>query len=222
MFLVVLEITAAIVTAGLAFMWIRDQHGNYEPWIVLCGVVFVGSEIYRRIRTRSEAESKSLSKPEDLIRWIQVQGSEKPLSQVLPHALRLSQLLGDRNLEHWVRLELLGYTKEGGMTDQDIIPEYREITGRYIDSYNRIFQVPTDFNFVNGYRLRYGVGQLEELAKKQKMQNLRDEYHIELLRRELNVDVSRFCFSPLEIIGVLDRIRSQLINKVKKIKRKAY
>jgi len=83
-FLVVLEIIVAIVTAGLAVMWVRDPSGNYEPWTVICGVVLAGSEIYRRVRTRSEGEPKSLSKPEELIRWIQVQGSEKPLSQVLP------------------------------------------------------------------------------------------------------------------------------------------
>jgi hypothetical protein len=216
-FLVVLEIIAAIVTAGLAVMWVRDPSGNYEPWTVICGVVLLGGDIYRRIRTRSEGELKSPSKPEELIRWIQGQGSEKPLSQVLPRALQLSQLLGLRDLEHWVRLELLGYNREGVMTEQDTVPEYREITGRYMDSYNRMLQVPPNLDFVNGYRFRYGVRQLEELAKKEKMQNIRDEDHIELLRRELNVDVYRFCFSPTEIVGVLDRIRNHLMEKVNSI-----
>lgn len=217
MFLVVLEIIAAIVTVGLAVMWVRDPSGNYEPWTVICGVVLVGVEIYRRIQKRSENELKSLSKPEELIHWIQGQGSEKPLSQILPHTLRLSQLLGLRDLEHWVRLELYGYNQEGGMTEQGNVPEYREVTGRYMDSYNRMLQVPSNLDFVNGYRFRYGVRQLEELAKKEKMQNIRDEDCIELLRRELNVDVYRFCFSPTEIVGVLDRIRNHLMEKVNSI-----
>ncbi|MBU4427078.1 MAG: hypothetical protein KKB35_10135, partial [Proteobacteria bacterium] len=97
------------------------------------------------------------------------------------------------------------------MTEQDIVPEYREITGRYMDSYNRMLQIPSD---LNGYRFRYGVRQLEDLAKKEKMQNSRDEGFIELLRRELNVDAFRFCFSPTEIVGVLDRIRNRLLEKV--------
>ncbi len=135
----------------------------------------------------------------------------------MPRALQLSKLLGRQDLEHWVRLELLGYNQEGGMTEQDIVPEYREITGRYMDSYNRMLQIPSALHFVNGYRFRYGVRQLEELAKKEKMQNIRDEECIELLRRELNVDVYRFCFSPTEIVGVLDRIRNRLLEKVNSI-----
>jgi hypothetical protein len=216
-FLIVLETITAIVTALLAVMWIRDPTGNYEPWTVICGVVLVGSEIYRRIRNRSVGELKTPSKPDELIRWIQGQASEKPLSQILPRALQLSKLLGMRDLEHWVRLELLGYNQKGGMTEQDAVPEYREITGRYMDSYNRMLQVPPNLYFVNGYRFRYGVRQLEALAKKDKMQNIRDEDHIELLRHELNVDVYRFCFSPTEIVGVLDRIRHHLTEKVNSI-----
>jgi hypothetical protein len=219
-FLIVLEIIAAIVTAGLAAMWVCDSSGNYEPWTVICGVILAVSDIFRRVRTRSEDKPKSLSKPEELILWIQTQGAENPLSQVLPCALKLSQLLDSQDLEHWVRLELLGYTQEGGMSEQDTVPEYREITGRYMDRYNKMVQVPPDFDYINGYRFRYGVRQLEELAKKEKMQNFRDEDRIELLRRELNVDVCSFCFSPTEIVGVLDRIRNHLIEKVNNIELK--
>jgi len=214
LFLVIIEISASIATAGLAFMWIRNPSENYEPWTVLCGVVVAGSEIYRRVRTQPKGETKQVSKTEELIHWIQDHGLERPLSEVLPRALQLSKLLGHQDLERWVRLELLGYNQEGGMTEQDIVPEYREITGRYMDSYNRMLQIPSD---LNGYRFRYGVRQLEELAKKEKMQNIRDEGFIELLRRELNVDVFRFCFSPTEIVGVLDRIRNRLLEKVNSI-----
>jgi hypothetical protein len=211
LFLVIIEIITSIATAGLAIMWIRNPSGNYEPWTVICGVVVAGCEIYRRVRTRPKGETKRLSKPEALICWIQDHGLEKPLSEVLPRALQLSKLLGRQDLEHWIRLELLGYNQEGGMAEQDNVPEYREITGRYIDSYNQMLQIPSD---LNGYRFRYGVRQLEELAKKEKMQNIRDEGFIEILQPELNVDISRFCFSPTEIVGVLDRIRNRLLEKV--------
>lgn len=113
LFLVFIEISASIATAGLAFMWIRNPSGNYEPWTVLCGVVVAGSEIYRRVRTRPKGETKQVSKTEELIHWIQNYGLEKPLSEVLPRALQLSKLLGRQDLEHWVRLELLGYNLKG-------------------------------------------------------------------------------------------------------------
>jgi hypothetical protein len=35
-----------------------------------------------------------------------------------------------------------------------------------------------------------------------------------LLRRDQNVDVFRFCFNPTEVVGVLDRIRNRLLEKI--------
>ena len=216
--LTILEIIALLVTTAFAIMWVRDASGNYEPWTVICGVLTGGIEVYRRIRARSEGSSKRTSRLEELIRWIQDQGVEKPLSQVLPRALQLSQLLGDHDLEHWVRMELYGYTQEGGMTEKDAVPEYREVTGRYMDEHNRMLHIENPaLHFVNGYRFRYGVRQLEELASKGNMQNIRDEDCIELLRRELHVDVFRFCFSPTELVGVLDRIRNRLLERIRQI-----
>jgi hypothetical protein len=109
--LVTLEIIAFLATTVLAILWVRDPGGNYEPWTVICGVLFTGIELYRRFPTRSEGGSKRVSKPEELAHWIQKHGVEKPLSQVLPCALQLAQLLGDHDLEHWVRMELYGYTQ---------------------------------------------------------------------------------------------------------------
>jgi len=84
-----------------------------------------------------------------------------------------------------------------------------------MDKYNRMLEIQDpNLHFVNGYRFRIGVRQLEELARKEKMQNIRDEDIIELLRRELSVDIFRFCFSPIEVVGVLDRIRNRLLEKI--------
>lgn len=115
--LVILEVIMALATGVLAVLWARDPGGNYEPWTVICGVVLTGIDIYRRSQSRSAGESKRISKTEELFRWIQEYGAEKPLSQVLPPALQLVQLLGDHDLEHWIRMELYGYTKEGGMIE---------------------------------------------------------------------------------------------------------
>ncbi len=101
------------------------------------------------------------------------------------------------------------------MTEGDVVPEYREVTGRYMDKYNRMLEIQDpDLYFVNGYRFRVGVRQLEELARKDKMQNIRDEDIIELMRRELNVEISQFCFSPIEVVGLLDHIRNRLLEKI--------
>ena len=104
------------------------------------------------------------------------------------------------------------------MTEQDIVPVYREVTGRYIDHYNRILQISDpELDFINGYRFRNSVKQLEELASKTDMQNIRDEGYIDILHKNLNVDVCRFCFSPIEITGVLNKITNVLLEKVHRL-----
>jgi len=113
----------------LAVFWVTNPAGNYEPWTVICGVIAAGAEGYRQFKTRSGNPPVSTSEPEELIRWIRNHGTEKPLSQVLPRALQLAQAIRNQDLEHWVRMELYGYTQEGGMTEGDVVPEYREVTG---------------------------------------------------------------------------------------------
>lgn len=222
MLLIALEIFALLATATLAFLWVRDPGGNYEPWTVICGGVFTGIELYRRFQQRSDGESSRRSRTQELVHWIQEHGTEKPLSQVLPRALQLAQLLGDEEFEHWIRMELYGYTQVGGMREHDTVPEYREVTGRYMDQYDRMLHIDDPkLDFVNAYRFRFGVRQLEELAKKTDMQNVRDETFIEMVRQHLHVDVFRFCFSPVEVAGVLDRIRNRLLEKVNVIERKS-
>ena len=72
-------------------------------------------------------------------------------------------------------------------------------------------------DFVNTYRFRYGVRMLEEFSLKTAMQNIRDEEMIELVRKHFKVDVFRFCFNPVELVGVLDSIRNRLLEKVSQI-----
>ncbi len=213
--LLIVEIIAFFAIVLLAVLWIRDSGGNYEPWTVVCGVVFVGIEIYRRYTKHYPNEHAPKSKKETLIHWIQENGSKQPLSHVLPKALQLAQLSADKDLEHWIRMELYGYAKEGGMTEQDTVPEYRDVTGTWVDQYDRMLHLTDpDLAILNSHRFRFGVGKLEELANKTEMQNIRDEDIIELIRSQLRVDVFRFCFSPVEITGILNHIRNLLLEKV--------
>ena len=149
MILVIIEILVLLVTAGLAVLWIRNPTGNYDPWFIISGIVLAGIEIFRRFRDRKQLESgpptgtklKRKSKAEKIIDWIQKHSIEKPLSQVLPHALQLAKLIEDRDLEHWIRMELYGYSEEGGMTENDTVPEYRAITGMHMDRYNQALRI---------------------------------------------------------------------------------
>lgn len=215
--LVGIEILALIITIVLAIFWIRDQGGNYEPWTVVCGAITGSMEIIRQWKNRKTKE-RSPSKAEDLANWAKNKGADLPLSELLPHVLRLSKKIGNEELEHWVRMELYGYDKHGGMREEDVVPEYREISGKYIDAFNNILVIDDpDLAFVNTYRFRLGVKELEELSNKSKMQNIRDENFVDLMRKQLKVEVLRFCFSPVSVAGVLNRIRNHLLEKIEKL-----
>ena len=102
------------------------------------------------------------------------------------------------------------------MTDDDVVPEYRAVTGRWMDQFDRMmdFSHQPDLSIVNEYRFRFGVAKLEELASKQEMQNIADQNWINLMREHMGVKVIRFCFSPIEVRGVLDTIRNKLAEMV--------
>lgn len=215
--LVILELAALIATVVLAALWIRNPSGNYEPWTVLCGIVFTVGEVCRRHTKRFDHTSVPVSRKE-LLLWLQEQGSIKPLSELLPRTLQLAQTIQNKELEHWVRMELYGYNSDGGMTEGDNVPEYRAIGGRHIDIHDRIlhFDDPK-LHIVNVYRIRLGIGQLEELAKKTDMQNIQDPGYLQIIRENLGVDVYRFCFNPVEVVGVLQNIRNRMLEKVSAI-----
>jgi hypothetical protein len=211
--LIAIESSAVLATAILSFLWLRHPGGSYEPWTVLCGVILSITELIRRSRDKNIL-SQSLSRSDRLLTWIEEKGTEKPLSQVLPRMLDLAQELHDDDLEHWVRLELYGYDPNGGMLEHEIVPEYRTVVGRYFDQFNREFQsIDQDLSFLNAYRIRYGVGKLEELAGRREMQNIRDGNMNDIFKEYLGWEPVRFCFSPVEVAGVLSQIRNRLLER---------
>lgn len=89
----------------------------------------------------ADHNAKQKARVEGLQHWIRTNGAEKPLSQILPRALELAQLVEDRDFEHWVRMELFGYNREGRMNENDVVPEYRQVTGRHLDQAGQMLQV---------------------------------------------------------------------------------
>jgi hypothetical protein len=123
-----------------------------------------GSEIYEELRLRAAAA---------------------PLSELLPLLLSLSQILKNRELEKWVRLELNGYYNVNpALTEDVIVPEYRTVAGEHTDEYGRPLLI-TDpkLSFVNEDRLRNGVSELERLSGRDEMVSIRNPVSAQLLRQ---------------------------------------
>lgn len=154
---------------------------------------------------------------DEIIEWLKDNCFREPLSQVLPRVVRLAQVVGNINAGHWARLELFGYNREGGMTEDEFVPEYRTIVGQYMDHFNRPLRLPPNLHFVSCYRLRYGVGTLEELARQSAMQNIADVSFNHLIRQHFNVDVERFCFNPIAVANVINAIRAQMMDKIREL-----
>ncbi|TGE09721.1 TIGR02391 family protein [Hymenobacter fodinae] len=142
--------------------------------------------------------------------------SEENLSKVFPSALVLSKKIKDPHLEKWVNLEFNGYFKGNSYMDNDVVvPEYRSLPGQYLNDYGQIMRIDNpDLKFANEYRLRNGIAELEEFAKASTMITLSDSSFNSLIRQNLGFDASRFQFAPYSVVGILNDIKSSLINKL--------
>jgi hypothetical protein len=135
-----------------------------------------------------------------------------PLGQTLPLALRLARELGDKAFEKWVRLELAGYLRDNvAMSEDVVVPEYRTVAGQHTDTNGRplLIQDPKLY-FVNEYRLRYGIEELEKMAGRTGTLAIQDPQTIQIIREGLKVDVHAFKFSPIAVSGILSNIRHRL------------
>lgn len=138
------------------------------------------------------------------------------LSQTLPLFIRSARELEDKSAEKWARLEFEGYFKDNSaLTDDDVVPEYRTVAGQYHDTYGRPFLVRNPrLHFINEYRLRHGVDELEKMASKSEPISIQDPKFIGMIQEKFQVAVHVFTFSPIAVSGILASIRSRLADKL--------
>ncbi len=218
--MLIIEICALVITLILGVLWINNPEGNYEPYTVLCGCVAGIIEVCRRFQKPNSdtqhTEPSKLSSKQLTIEWLKENSLTHSLPDVLSHGLKLAQITHDQNLEHWINLELFGYYQANGMQEDEVVPEYREVTGRYYDQYGRMLHIPQkDLDFVNTHRFRDGIEQLQKLAQNDKVISIREEDTIEMLKKYLEVDVYCFNISPSEITGIISNIRNEFIKRFK-------
>ncbi len=128
------------VGAVCSWLWYRADGGNEAFYAATSTtIVAVPSLIGRIVQyffDRPANDESEAGPPKEnansLLAWLLRCVPSKDLSRMLPKALRLAKLLGDKDLERCVRCELNGYLKPH-MNDADVVPEYRTVTGRYMD-----------------------------------------------------------------------------------------
>ena len=83
--------------------------------------------------------------------------ADRPVSETLTYLILFAQLIGDDALERWAKLESDGYLASNpALRDDDVLPEYRSVTGLYRDSWGRplIIQDPKTAAIVQNEILR--------------------------------------------------------------------
>lgn len=145
--------------------------------------------------------------------------STAPLSELLPLALKLSIELHEDKLTQWIYLEYEGYLNTNKyLTSEVIVPEYRTVVGNYYDSFNRLIPImDPNLRFINEYRLRNGVSELEELAKNKKLTAIQDLDCLSLIYEYLHIKAFCYAFSNTYIHGILTSIRTKLIEEIHNI-----
>jgi hypothetical protein len=215
----VIEILTLGLFAVFALRWAWTQNAWYEPYTVICGLMLICLEVYRRFATKDGGEQAEPPKDAaaSLLEWLLANAPTKDLSETLPKALRLAQILGDKDFEKWILCELTGYSPST-MAAADMVPEYRIIPIRHLDLYNRQLLIEDpDLAFVNQDRFRFGVRELEAYAKKGGMGVAHSPAYINAIKEHMNIDVIKYTFHSASIFGILDSIRSILLDRLHKI-----
>lgn len=182
-----------------------------------------GIEILKVVREELVIESvKDISNKSSIKLYNEILGdlrTSKKLSTILSAALIFSKQIQNKKLEKWVELEANGYFNSNkALTNNVMVPEYRIVAGQYHDIHKRplIIKDPK-LKFVNEYRLRQSVSELEKLSDSGKLLSIQDSTFTDLIKESLKVEVHSFTFSATSIIGVLEGIKSVLINHLMSI-----
>lgn len=155
-----------------------------------------------------------------LYRELRAKASTAPLSELLQSLVILAGDVKNTDVEKWAKLELGGYLRSNPeMTKEVEVPEYRTVVGLWHDGFGQplIIDDPK-LQFVNSYRLREGVAELEQLSQSDSPHTVLDPGHAALFRTELRIDVDRISFGSQEVIGVLSNIRTRFIDALSKLR----
>ena len=153
-------------------------------------------------------------------RKIAQNASRDVLSELIAELLILAQETDRPEVAKWARLELGGYFRgNSALTEDVVVPEYRIVVGQYWDRYGRPLVITDSrLHFVNEYRLRYSVLELEKMESHSGELAIDDPKFTEMIRKQFNVEVHQFRFGPSGISGVLSGIRTTLIDKLEEVR----
>jgi len=103
------------------------------------------------------------------------------------------------------------------MSETDLVPEYRNVPGRYVDQYKRMAPYYEDIPGMGTFRFPNGVRELERHARSTNEISVHEPAILAMIQKNLKFDAVRFVCYPASILNVLDAIRSQLLDWLHRI-----
>jgi len=143
----------------------------------------------------------------------------EPLSKLFPLALLLAIEIKNANFSKWLRLEMNGYWDTNQALTEDVeVPKYRTIAGQHKDHFGQILVVSQkNFDFVNTRRIRNGVEELERFSITNNNLTIQDPHATEILKKNFDFDAVEFSFNPIQLVSVINAIRTRFIEWLTKI-----
>ena len=140
----------------------------------------------------------------------------RPVSELLARVIAFAHRGSDSELERWARLELHGYNASNPVIQaSDVVPTYRTVSGFHSDEMGRrLVLAHVELGFVNETRVRWGASELEQLTARRDSISIEERETIDLIRRHIQVDVTRFTFDSSQLSGVLMAIRAELARRL--------
>ena len=150
-----------------------------------------------------------------LIEDVLQKATELRVSEILPKVYTLTKILGDKDFEKWVLLEMSGYVNTNNALTEDVkVPSYRMIPGQFNDKYGRVihFEDPELFKLVNSYPIREGVSEIEAISEREGIQTATNAIINDIIKRNLGIEVTQFAFNPISFKSILTEIQSRIIS----------
>ncbi|MGE0568701.1 MAG: TIR domain-containing protein [Bacteroidia bacterium] len=140
--------------------------------------------------------------------------NSRPLSETFIDIIKFTKSKENIDLQRWVKLEANGYIDTNSAFRGDDVPDYRKVAGQYCDTYGRplTFEDPA-LEFFNHYPIRNAIVELEEYAKAKSLVQLKDMKYINYINNKFNVDVVTYEFDPKQIFGILNAIKSEVLER---------
>lgn len=145
--------------------------------------------------------------------------NEPTVVRILDKLIEIANANNDESLKKWAHLESEGYYASNRyLTEEDIVPQYREVAGEHRDCYGKPLLISDPkLSFVNTARLRHSVAELESLSKRSgELLSIKDPETCKLIKEHLDVNVCEFVFNPASLDGVLNSIRQEAIRRSRK------